>query len=355
MQTRTNILKDYLIFTSFNEEEIQQVEQLLTSKKYEQGEIIIKEDTLSRELFFIQQGQVEILKKEHGNEYTFAEIGEKEIFGEVSFLDTKKRSTTVRAKTDVEVFIFEEENFRKLSDKFSYLQYKFLLQLSQITMARLRNTNQKVLEEMDLRKRLSKFLMIMVACLSLTTCIIGFMDVMRSHLPFHWIALGISLVALLLCFMMIKAVRKPLHFFGLNLVNWKKALWEGILLSVFFSAVCLLVWPEKNFTAGFIYLCTSGRLFVYLFVSFLQEFVARGVVQTSFMEFYEDKKGYLSIFTTSVTFALLHIHYGMALTVATLVMGIFLGALYLRHKSLVGIILIHFVLGSLANIYGFIK
>ena len=69
-------------------------------KIYEDGEIIV-----------IQQGKVEVVMEEEGNEVILAERGEGDFFGEMAIFDQDVRSATVRAKGQVRALTVDKKNF----------------------------------------------------------------------------------------------------------------------------------------------------------------------------------------------------------------------------------------------------
>ncbi|MDF1750021.1 MAG: CPBP family intramembrane metalloprotease [Alphaproteobacteria bacterium] len=84
------------------------------------------------------------------------------------------------------------------------------------------------------------------------------------------------------------------------------------------------------------------------FHSFLQELVARGFMQSSFQRFLNDKTGWRSVFLTGTLFGLFHLHFGFPAVAVTIFSSFIFGALYLRHRNLAGVTLLHFMSGVAA-------
>lgn len=67
------------------------------------GTLLIKENDVSRKLFILKKGKVRVFKNYLGGKITLATLGPGEIFGELSFFDSKPRSASVEALTDLTV------------------------------------------------------------------------------------------------------------------------------------------------------------------------------------------------------------------------------------------------------------
>lgn len=77
------------------------------------GKILIHENDVSRKLFILRKGRVRVYKSYMGGKITLAILGPGEIFGELSFFDSKPRSASVEALTEIQVDCIDGE---QLSD-----------------------------------------------------------------------------------------------------------------------------------------------------------------------------------------------------------------------------------------------
>jgi len=108
---------------------------------YKDGEIIIKQNTLGNCLYVIQEGRVEVIDENNGNEIKIAELGETEFFGEMGLFEKDVRSCTVRAVGDAKVLTVDKKNFYRTIQQDPTIAYRLL----EIMSKRLRQTNKKVL------------------------------------------------------------------------------------------------------------------------------------------------------------------------------------------------------------------
>lgn len=95
-------------------------EEGLLGKVYNDGEIIVQEGSTGREMYVIQSGKVQVSKSMGSTAIVLATLGEGEVFGEMSLIDSQPRSATVRALGETRVLIIDHEAFlrRVRSDPF---------------------------------------------------------------------------------------------------------------------------------------------------------------------------------------------------------------------------------------------
>ena len=138
-----------------------------------------------------------------------------------------------------------------------------------------------------------------------------------------------------------------------NFGRIKKNLIEtvGIAIAVCLSLVILklvlslLGYQIKDYFIGG---STEGA-YTYLFTAFIQEFLARGVIQTSVNSLMKVKyQKQFGVFLTSLLFALMHLPFGFIFLVSAFLLSLILGYLYERHGDLWGCAILHWSCGYLA-------
>lgn len=80
-------------------------------KTYISGELIIQKGEMNRDLYFLTEGVVEISSKEEGGDFILNEMNSPEVFGDFAFFYGLPRTATVKAKTDVEVFVLKYDDY----------------------------------------------------------------------------------------------------------------------------------------------------------------------------------------------------------------------------------------------------
>ena len=109
-------------------------------RKYQDGEVIIKQGEPGDCLYVIQKGKVEVIDETGEKERKLAELGEKEFFGEMGLFEKDVRSATIRALGETKVLTIDKKNFYKIIQKDPSIAYRLLERMS----FRLRETNKKL-------------------------------------------------------------------------------------------------------------------------------------------------------------------------------------------------------------------
>ena len=88
---------------------------------------------------------------------------------------------------------------------------------------------------------------------------------------------------------------------------------------------------------------------VYISVALMQEFLARGVLQTSIRFLVKVKwQKFFNVLLSSLLFSLMHLPHGFPFMMGALALGIGLGIIYEKQKNIWGCVLIHWACGYLA-------
>ncbi len=107
---------------------------------FKPGEILIHENDVSRKLFILKKGKVRVFKNYMNGKVTLAVLGPGEIFGELSFFDSKPRSASCEALTDVFVDCIDGE---ALNDEIKTLP-KWIHLIFRCVATRFRDIDQKM-------------------------------------------------------------------------------------------------------------------------------------------------------------------------------------------------------------------
>jgi len=115
---------------------------MMPLKRYEAGEVIIRENDIGETAYVISQGRVEVTKESAGQKIHLAYLGAGETFGEMSMIDEKPRSAAVTALTETLVTEIRRDDF------FNSFQTepKMALKLLKVLFERLREADAKISE-----------------------------------------------------------------------------------------------------------------------------------------------------------------------------------------------------------------
>jgi membrane protease YdiL (CAAX protease family) len=155
----------------------------------------------------------------------------------------------------------------------------------------------------------------------------------------------------------------PLAEFGVTTRGWKRHALEGFLFALPVIAVMPIIkWLMYGGTEPMVtyasYASYPAALFTfhllfYLPHSYLQELAARGLIQGSLTRFLPGSHPLVPVAVTSALFGVGHIHASFVFAFLTLVMSFYLGVIYMRHRSLVGVTVTHVATGQVALALGF--
>ncbi len=129
------ILKSLAIFNDTPETILSELGPLMQEEEFEKGTILLNEGDIGDCMFVIYKGEVKI----HKGATTLAVLKEKEVFGELSLLDSETRSATATANTDCFLFKIDQEPFYELVETRPEVAKGFIKILCQ----RLRAQNEK--------------------------------------------------------------------------------------------------------------------------------------------------------------------------------------------------------------------
>ncbi len=105
----TQLLKRVRLFNGLSDSQIERVAQLCRKQTFNSGDIILKAQTQSDDMYVIENGLVEIViaidegasgMPEAAGEATIVKLGKGQVFGEMALVDQGLRSATVRCATD---------------------------------------------------------------------------------------------------------------------------------------------------------------------------------------------------------------------------------------------------------------
>jgi CRP-like cAMP-binding protein len=106
------ILKSLSIFRDTPENILADLAPLMEEEEYEKDTLVFKEGEIGDCMFIIYRGVIRI----HKEATILAELGEKEVFGELSLLDAETRSASATCISDCTLFRINQEPFYELID-----------------------------------------------------------------------------------------------------------------------------------------------------------------------------------------------------------------------------------------------
>ena len=129
------VLKSLAIFTETPETILSELAPIMQEEEAEAGTVLFREGDIGDCMYIIYKGDVKI----HKGSTTLAILNEKDVFGELSLLDSETRSATATANTDCFLFKIDQEPFYELLESRPEIAKGFIKILCQ----RLRAQNER--------------------------------------------------------------------------------------------------------------------------------------------------------------------------------------------------------------------
>ncbi len=154
MNNMVNFLKQSDIFYQFTPTQLELVANLCQEVVFNAGELIFQENSGSKELYVIAQGEVDILiNRGSGNvekkETAVARLRRGQSFGEVALVDEGLRSASARAtQKDTRLLIIQREKLIILCETYPQLGYRLMYNLAADLAMKIRNTDLRIREQL---------------------------------------------------------------------------------------------------------------------------------------------------------------------------------------------------------------
>jgi CRP-like cAMP-binding protein len=106
-----DVLKQSPLFKDGDAVLLEQVVLALSPVQAEQGEELIRRGDLGREMFLIEQGEVEVIGADGK---VIRTLKDGDVFGEVGVLTSKPRNATVRATMPTDLYRLDKKDFSRI-------------------------------------------------------------------------------------------------------------------------------------------------------------------------------------------------------------------------------------------------
>ncbi len=111
--------------------------------EFEEGELLVEQDTVGRSMYLILNGQVDVIRRDGDSSYTLATLSPGAVFGEIGYIREAERTADVRAKTQVSALRFDYEKMQKDLKFFPNIVAKLNFNISYILGERLADMVEK--------------------------------------------------------------------------------------------------------------------------------------------------------------------------------------------------------------------
>ncbi len=150
MSSFVSILKQSDIFYQFTPTQLELVANLCNEVVFADGETVFEENSSSKELYVIANGEVKILiNSSTGKKGTVVAILRRgQSFGEVALVDEGLRSASARAgEKDTRLVVIPRDRLLMLCETYPQLGYRLMYNLSADLAMKIRNTDLRIRDQ----------------------------------------------------------------------------------------------------------------------------------------------------------------------------------------------------------------
>lgn len=155
MELDVSLLQGTELFKGLSPDQIGKVLHICRTVRFSASDIIMKEGEMGDSMYIILQGTVEVIKRlilagmdddesaDKNKVFTRLDAaGRHPVFGEIALLQELKRTATVRAVTDCNLYEIKKADFLKLAESDFEFGYRILLNMAGIVSERLRKADE---------------------------------------------------------------------------------------------------------------------------------------------------------------------------------------------------------------------
>lgn len=145
------LLKKVKLFNGLSDSQIERVAKICQEQSFNAGDVILKEQTRSDDMYIIREGLVEIIvgveqatsrMPDVSGEMTIVNLGKGQVFGEMALVDRGLRSATVRCVADnTTLYAIKGEDFMRLCEEDTRLGFVVMMNIAAALSLKLRVRN----------------------------------------------------------------------------------------------------------------------------------------------------------------------------------------------------------------------
>jgi membrane protease YdiL (CAAX protease family) len=361
------IIADILQTKQLTDTDLENISEFATLCSISEDAVIIRKNQPPQSMYIVVEGtlHVEAESPEYSHPVVLNKLVAGDLFGDISFFTGRLATATVRAATNC-LLIEISKDITKPRTKVQHQFYENVekriltvnidrLVVNNETQAKLYTDIIKQQQRLQFAGNLYIFLMTLifgwVIFQSIMVNIFG-----GEIFENPWVASTIPLLVALP--IIIYATRTGLAWaeVGFTLGDFRRNMREVLVISIVLVASCFAYWFLRYGYADTMSelksFLVNNKIFPirYLLHSTFQEILARGFGLGLVLKFYGNKRWFAAVFITSVLFTVYHSYGSSTFIIAVFVFRLLLGFLYVRQRSLLGVILVHYLIGFLQEI-----
>jgi len=354
---------------NIDESTINDITKNIITRNYDRGDFLVREGEAGEEMFIIQSGSAEVLINKDG---AINVLNRNDYFGELALLSDEPRKASVVALEPMAVFVINSEIFGQLIAKFPAITKLLMDRLyarQKEDFILIGKKNEMLEESIHMRKITTRFFSMALLILCFYTFGLFLAEQLfiggtgANEDQAFIITRIVEVTALVFLLVTGKKMGFSLQDFGLTLKNAKRSFSEGLLITagillIMVAVKFCLVQLGNTFLGDTIFSGTHHLyrydFYTYIVVAFLQEFIARGIFQSTLRRLMDGKNaGLKAIFLCSIIFGVMHLHISLSLALASILFSFIWGLMYDRHKTIIGVSISHLLIGNIGGLLGF--
>jgi CRP-like cAMP-binding protein len=153
MNNVVSFLKQSDIFYQFTPTQLELVANLCREVSFAEGDIIFRENSSSKELYVIIQGEVDILfnsnERDKKGDTVIAKLRRGQSFGEVALVDEGLRSASARsAQKETKLLVIGRDKLVMLCETYPPLGYRLMYNLAADLAMKIRNSGLRIRDQL---------------------------------------------------------------------------------------------------------------------------------------------------------------------------------------------------------------
>ncbi|MEL6503820.1 MAG: CPBP family glutamic-type intramembrane protease [Pseudomonadota bacterium] len=335
-------------------------------KTFAPGQTILQQGQNYNTLMVLFHGHAEVIIDggASGKPFVLANLEPGAQVGEKGFMDLGTAAASVVAQDSVTTLCLSRQAAQKCGLYQAIIESIAGVQADRLQQANAKQINamQAIIDRQAEQNAFGRFYIATIMLFAVSSFVPDYANESPSFQLFiRWVFLILILLPALYAVSQQKA---PVSVFGITTAGWKRALMESLLVALAILPLMVLFKimgapaDEPLITWATIANYSGAQLALYIITyvphSAIQEFIARGVGQGSLQRFMADAHFLKPIVLAGLLFAILHLHLSIGAAALTFGISLLFGYLYYRHKSLVGVTVLHILLGLSATALGLI-
>lgn len=357
------------LLKNLNRRQLAEIGTIIKEVIVKPGKILIRENEISDEVYIIWDGEATIYKKDPTTTFQHAlvSLGKGAIIGELALLDNAPRSASVRIRKKAHLLVISIKALLQMRDHQEpdkrKIYFSLIENLAKNTASRIRSTNDVVVESLTQELKNAKARAAMGVIVITVTLICALYVLALDLLKEFSVSLirdNVYLVIVSAIIITITIIKSgyPINIFGLTFKKWQVSLKEAFTFTI---PVLLLLLGVKWMLMKFGITWYGNTLFhdpgtltahalkvkiidflIYVSLIPFYELIVRGTLQGSLeVLLVSPYKRSIAILISNLLFGVSYSYLPIEFTVAIYFVGLFLGWLYSRNHTLVGVILSH--------------